>query len=89
MLNFNTFYNKHYIRVENGIVIKGFSDAFEKPLNTDICINEKGGRQFKINNTINPPMLNANHTHIYRYDTELRKATQEELTSEYELVKNK
>ena len=89
MLNFNTFYNKHYIRVENGIVIKGFSDAFEKPLETDICINERGGRQFKINNVVNPPMRNMNHTHIYRYDTGLREATQKELAEEFEMIKNK
>lgn len=104
---FNT-YNKHYIRTENNIVIKGFSDAFEKPLDTDICINTKGGRHFEINGCINPPLVNVIEnnfhntrrmylnnaetaypgTHIYRYDTELRKATEEELAAEYELIKN-
>lgn len=107
------FYNKHYIRVVDGIVIKGFSDAFEKPLETDICINEKGGRHFEIDGRINPHLINRNidnfnrfnhvsrmmpksfassqypGTHIYRYDTELRKATQEELAAEYEIIKSK
>lgn len=35
---------KHYIRLDSvGRVIKGFSDAFEQPEETDICINEDGG----------------------------------------------
>ena len=78
------FYEKHYIRVENGIVTKGFSSAFETPLDTDICINEKGGRHFEINGVINPPMFDERFCHIYRYDENgLRKATQEELDAEY------
>lgn len=36
--------NKHYARVENGIVIKFFSDAFETPSQEDICIEEAGDR---------------------------------------------
>ena len=76
-------YNKHYIRVENGYVIKGFSTAFESPLETDICINEKGGRHFEIDGEINPVLVDfENGTHIYRYDTELRKATEEEIAAE-------
>lgn len=74
--------NKHYIRVTDGIVIKGFSDAFEKPLEGDPCISENGGRHFELAGEINPPLLNENGTHIYRYDTKLRKATKEELEAE-------
>lgn len=81
------FYNKHYIRVENTLVVKGFSDAFETPLETDICINEKGGRHFTINGEINPSLYDENGCHVYRYDTELRKSTEEELAFEYELIK--
>ena len=76
------FYNKHYIRVVDGIVTKGFSDAFEEPTETDICINEKGGRHFEIDGVINPPMFNMDACHLYRYDGELRKATKEELKAE-------
>ena len=75
-------FNKHYIRVKDGLVVKGFSDAFESPLETDICINEKGGRHFEIDGVINPPLHNENMCHIYRYDTEIRKATDEELEIE-------
>lgn len=89
MSKFFNIYNKHYIRVEDTFIVKGFSDAFEAPLETDICINEKGGRHFEIDGEINPSLYNINGTHIYRYDTEIRKATEEELASEYEIINSK
>lgn len=79
--------NKHYIRVENGLVVKGFSDAFELPLETDICINERGGRHFEIDGVINPPLYDDRMYHIYRYDTEFRKATDAELEAEWQKIK--
>lgn len=82
-------FNKHYIRVENGFVVKGFSDAFEVPLETDICIKEKGGRHFKIDGVINPPLYDENMCHIYRYDTEIRKATDEELEIELKQIQGR
>ena len=43
------FYNKHYITVdERSRIVNGFSDAFRKPSETDICINEQGGYQFRL-----------------------------------------
>lgn len=40
---------KHYIRAnEAGIIIHGFSDAFEQPQDGDICINEDAGRHFTL-----------------------------------------
>ena len=80
-------FNKHYIRVEDTLVVKGFSDAFETPLETDICINEKGGRHFEIDGVVNPPLYDDRMCHIYRYDTELRKATEEELEAEWQEIK--
>lgn len=79
--------NKHYIRVENGIVVKGFSDAFETPLETDICINENGGRHFEIAGEVNPTLYDEKLCHIYRYDSDLRKATAEELEAEWQEIK--
>ena len=78
------FYNKHYIRLDGNVVTKGFSDAFETPLETDICINEKGGRHFEIDGVINPLMFDMYGCHRYRYDGELRKATDDELKVERE-----
>lgn len=59
--------SRHYIRIDGEIIIHGFSDAFETPLNTDICINENGGRQFELLGETNPAMTNANGTHRFRY----------------------
>lgn len=82
------FYNKHYIRLNSdNMIIKGFSTAFEKPLETDICINEKGGRHFEIDGVINPPLFDEKGCHLYRYDSDtetIRLATDEELDAEYE-----
>lgn len=69
MDNISMFYNKHYIRInENNIIVKGFSDAFEKPLDTDICINEKGGYQFRLfpDGEENPCLIDW-ATGIYKY----------------------
>lgn len=42
-------FNKHYITVdEAGRIVRGFSDAFRAPSDTDICINEQGGYQFRL-----------------------------------------
>lgn len=43
------FYNKHYISMdEQRRIVDGFSDAFRQPKETDICINENGGYQFRL-----------------------------------------
>ena len=47
------FYNKHYIQIDDrNRIIYGYSDAFlkeyEQPAESDICINEQGGYQFKL-----------------------------------------
>lgn len=72
------FYNKHYITVdEQNRIVNGFSDAFRSPSETDICINEQGGYQFRLiyaefdpNSEImaahkqseeNPPLFEFNH----------------------------
>lgn len=61
-------YNKHYIRLnQNGYVIHGFSDAFEQPLETDICINEQGGRHFEIMGESNPALMSMNQCYLYKY----------------------
>ena len=42
-------YHKHYITVdEQNRIVVGFSDAFCKPDDDDICINEQGGYQFRL-----------------------------------------
>ena len=64
-------YNKHYITVdERGRIVDGFSDAFREPGETDICINEKGGYQFRLfsGGEENPVLLTLlNDIPIYKY----------------------
>ena len=60
--------NKHYVRLdENNFIIKGFSDAFEQPLETDICINENGGRHFTMFDEINPSLQTIDGFQKYKY----------------------
>jgi hypothetical protein len=48
-MDYNMEYNKHYIQVDaRGCVVDGFSDAFRAPGPGDICINERGGYQFRL-----------------------------------------
>lgn len=43
------YFNKHYIRTNSdNNITHGFSDAFEKPQDGDILINEQGGRHFEL-----------------------------------------
>ena len=42
-------YNKHYVTVDaENRITNGFSDAFRQPTEADICINERGGYQFRL-----------------------------------------
>lgn len=53
--------NKHYERLDDkGFAIKGFSDAFEQPLETDIFI-EEGGRHY------NPTIFREDGLPLYKY----------------------
>ena len=43
------FFNSHYIRTRSdNAITHGFSDAFEQPEATDILINDRGGRHFRL-----------------------------------------
>ena len=71
-----TFYNKHYIRIdENNFVVKSFSDAFEHPQSTDICINEEGGRHY------NPVLFGEKGVPLFKWvDGEMIETSTEEQT---------
>lgn len=63
------FYNKHYITVdEQGCIVDGFSDAFRQPSEADICINEKGGYQFRLfaGGEENPQLLTEDGIPLYK-----------------------
>ena len=60
-MDMEDFFQKHYIRTrKDGAITHGFSDAFEQPESTDILINDKGGRHFRLilSNTNNVNSIN-------------------------------
>ena len=64
-------HNKHYIRTDNeSRIIAGFSDAFEQPQPSDICINEEGGYQFRLypNGEENPLIRDEYGVPMYEWD---------------------
>ncbi len=62
------YYNKHYIRLDsNNCIIKGISDVFEEPEDSDICINQEGGRHFELLGQVNPPLISMSDVHLYKY----------------------
>ena len=64
-------YHKHYITVdEQGRILDGFSDAFHEPSEGNICINERGGYQFRLfpGGEENPNLRETHSVPLYRYD---------------------
>jgi hypothetical protein len=63
---------KHYIRLDsNNNIIKGFTTAFEQPLDADICISgdEDWGRHFKLEQSgkENPQIFSLQGISLYKY----------------------
>lgn len=62
------FCNKHYIRIDTKYrIIKGFSDAFERPTGEDVCINEQGERLFEMLGVVNPQLTIQPNIYRYKY----------------------
>lgn len=81
------FYNKHYITVdERSRIVNGFSDAFHSPCDTDICINEWGGYQFRLfpGGEENPRLHERKHMiPLYKYENgKVVKRTEEEIEAD-------
>ena len=83
-------YNKHYISVDAaGRIVDGFSDAFREPSETDICINEQGGYQFRLfpNGEENPFLYEEHMIPLYKYDNgEVIKRTTEEIEADIDAL---
>lgn len=65
-----TFY-KHYITVDGcDRIVDGFSDAFRQPAETDICINEQAGYQFRLfrNGEENPTLFDGDGVPLYKWN---------------------
>ena len=68
---FEEHFNRHYIRTdERNRIVRGFSDAFKSPLETDILIEPEGGHQFRLfpGGEENPPLFNMEGIPLYRWD---------------------
>lgn len=67
------FYNKHYILIDtaNNIIL-GWSDGPHNNKSTEgaICINDKGGYQFRLtpDGEENPPIYNMDGIPLYKWD---------------------
>lgn len=69
----NAFYNKHYIKTDaQGCITAGWSDGPHPERDTAdaICINEKGGYQFRLtaDGEENPYLCTADGIPLYRWD---------------------
>ena len=69
-MNDNNIY-RHYITVDGmGRILNGFSDALHAPSEKDICINERGGYQFRLfsSGKENPPLREIHGIPLYKYE---------------------
>jgi len=72
-IEFEPFYNRHYIKVdENGNITAGCSDAFKPDTEDAICINEQGGYQFRLwpDGEENPNLYTWDMVPLYKWDGE-------------------
>ncbi|MCL2751664.1 MAG: hypothetical protein FWE62_02795 [Firmicutes bacterium] len=63
-------YCGHYIRVDgDDFIVYGFSTAFEAPVDGDICIDERGGYQFRLvpGGVENPALHTEDGEPLYRW----------------------
>ena len=65
---------RHYIAVENGLVVDGWSNGPhpEKSVEGAICICERGGYPFRLfpDGEENPPLCTMDGVRLYRWDGE-------------------
>lgn len=76
---------KHYIIIdEHRRIIGGFSDAFHQPAETDICVNEKGGYQFRLVGIENPILFEFEYMiPLYKWENgKVVKRTEDEIAAD-------
>lgn len=92
-MNKEPFYNKHYIRIDaSGNIVEGWSDGphnHRTATEEDICINDKGGYQFRLvidgkPTEVNPLLFDGmSMIPLYRWDGEkVVRRSEEELEAE-------
>lgn len=86
------FYNKHYITVDDrGQITDGWSDGPhpEKDISGAVCINDKGGYQFRLHDggEENPALWTMDGIPLYKWDGEsIRERTEEEIEADRALI---
>lgn len=87
-----TFYNKHYITVDGqNRIIDGWSDGPQRDKDTSgaICINERGGYQFRLfpGGEENPPLRTMDGIPLYKYvDGAVQERSEEEIEADRALI---
>lgn len=86
------FYNQHYITVdERGRIADGWSDGPhpEKDTESAVCINERGGYQFRLEpgGEENPPLRTMDGIPLYKWDGErILERTAEEIGADRKVI---
>ena len=85
---------KHYITADDaGRITDGFSDALRQPAEGDICIEERGGYQFRLfpGGTENPTLFYRDtDIPLYRWDGDkVVRITAEELQADLDILDDK
>ena len=91
MLN---YFNRHYITVRSdGAIVGGWSDGPrpDKDTSNAVCINERGGYQFRLfpAGSENPPIYDMDGIPLYKWDSEsVMLRTETEIAAERDAVVN-
>ena len=89
------FFNKHYITVDaQDRITSGWSDGplRDKPTEDAICINDKGGYQFRLiidkkETEENPPLWTMDGIPLYKWDGEtVHKRSEEDIEADRALI---
>lgn len=86
------FYNKHYITVdERSRITDGWSDGplRDRPTEGAVCINDKGGYQFRLfpNGEENPALWAMDGIPLYKYiDGAVQERSEEEIEADRALI---
>ncbi len=86
------YYNKHYIITDTkGSITNGWSDGPRSDLDTTnaICINDKGGYQFRLtpDGEENPPLYTMDGIPLYKWDgKQAVRRTDEEIEADHAAI---
>lgn len=84
----NSFYNRHYITIDaQNRITGGWSDGPHRDRDTSdaICINDKGGYQFRLapGGEENPPLYTMDGIALYKWDGQaVQPRTEEEIAAD-------